>query len=81
MITDSSVGLTSLDEEMLDFLRTENARFLVIANKSDKLNQSERSKQEKNYKALLTEEEKVYFCSSKNLDGFNHIQVRLALDK
>ncbi len=81
LISDSSVGLTELDEEMLNFLRTEGAQFLVVANKCDKLNQSERSKQDKAYKAVLTEEEPVYFTSTKNLDGFNKINERLALDK
>lgn len=80
LITDSSVGLTALDEEMLAFLRTEHAKFLVIANKADKLNQSERSKQEKSYKALLSPEERVYFTSTKNLDGFNRVHEQLALD-
>lgn len=82
LITDASVGLTELDEEMLAFLREEKGvRFAVIANKADKLNQSERSKQEKAYQAVLDETSPAFFCSAKTLLGFNCVNEWIALDR
>jgi GTP-binding protein len=41
LVLDSKVGITDLDRDMIDMLRQQNVPFVVIANKSDKLNQSE----------------------------------------
>ncbi|MFA5838889.1 MAG: ribosome biogenesis GTP-binding protein YihA/YsxC [Candidatus Paceibacterota bacterium] len=40
-ITDSNIGVTKLDEEMLEILENENHSVIVIANKSDKLSQNQ----------------------------------------
>ena len=40
-ITDSNIGITKLDEEMLEILENENHNVIVVANKSDKLSQSQ----------------------------------------
>ena len=82
LVTDASVGLTDADQEMLVFLREEkNIRYVVLANKADKLNQSERSKQEKAYQQGLGGMGTVIFCSTKSLLGFNKINEWLALDR
>lgn len=40
-IIDSRIGITAIDKEMLEILENENHNVIVIANKSDKLSQSE----------------------------------------
>lgn len=47
VILDMKIGVTDLDKEMLGILQNENHRVVVLANKSDKLSQSEMSKQTK----------------------------------
>lgn len=78
LITDSSVGLTDLDEEMLAFLRTEGRTFAVVANKCDKLTQKERAAQEKRYRASLQPDEMLLFCSAKTKEGLAGLRQRLA---
>lgn len=78
LITDSAVGLTDLDEEMLDFLRTEARPFVVIANKCDKLTQKERSAQEKSYRTSLLPSETLVFCSAKTKEGLASLRQQLA---
>lgn len=43
LIIDAQVGLTQIDHEMLTVLREHGHRFIVLANKVDRLNQKERS--------------------------------------
>lgn len=43
LIMDSVVGLTELDKQMLDVLKTNNIRCVVVANKTDKLRVTERA--------------------------------------
>ncbi|TSD03093.1 MAG: GTP-binding protein EngB [Parcubacteria group bacterium Athens0714_16] len=40
-IIDSRIGITTIDKEMLEILENENHNVIVVANKSDKLSQSE----------------------------------------
>lgn len=40
-IIDSRIGITAIDKEMLEILENENHNVIVVANKSDKLSQSE----------------------------------------
>ena len=44
LVLDTKVGITDLDRDMIDMLRDQNVPFVVIANKVDKLNQSELSR-------------------------------------
>ena len=44
LVLDTKVGITDLDRDMIDMLRDQNVPFVVIANKVDKLNQSEMSR-------------------------------------
>ncbi len=44
LIMDSNVGLTDLDRQMLDVLKANNIRCVVVANKTDKLKNTEREK-------------------------------------
>lgn len=74
VLIDSAVGITSLDEEMLAFLRAEGVPFTVLANKADKLNQKERAAQERSISARLEEHEEVIFCSAKTSLGFSDIR-------
>jgi GTP-binding protein len=45
LIVDAQVGLTSNDKEMLALLQEHEYRTVIVANKIDRLNQKERSKQ------------------------------------
>lgn len=45
LIIDSKVGFTDFDREMLGILREYNHHYLIVANKIDKLNQKETSRQ------------------------------------
>lgn len=74
VLLDSAVGVTTLDEEMLEFLRAEAIPFTILANKADKLNQKERSTQEKAIVSHLRDTEEVVFCSAKTSLGFSAIR-------
>jgi GTP-binding protein len=41
LVLDVKAGLTDLDKEMIDILREQNQRYVVLVNKVDKLNQKE----------------------------------------
>ncbi len=53
LIVDSVVKPTSYDKEMADILRAENIPFVVVANKIDRLNQTERAHNMKSIEAAL----------------------------
>jgi GTP-binding protein len=44
LIIDAKVGLAEFDREMIDLLRSQQYSFLVVLNKADKLNNSDRSR-------------------------------------
>jgi GTP-binding protein len=44
LVIDSNVGLTDYDKEMLGIFTKEKHNYLVVSNKSDKLNQSKKAK-------------------------------------
>lgn len=45
LVMDAKVGITEFDQQMIDILREHTHPFMIIANKIDKLTQSEQSKQ------------------------------------
>lgn len=45
LVLDIKAGLTDFDKQMIDLLKEEGHRFIIIANKIDKLNQKEVSQQ------------------------------------
>lgn len=45
LVLDIKAGLTDFDKQMIDLLKEEGHRFIIIANKTDKLNQKEVSQQ------------------------------------
>lgn len=68
LVLDMKVGPTSLDMEMLRILKENDQDILVVANKSDVLNQKERSTQIKNISAKMPGIE-IIPCSAKTEDG------------
>lgn len=53
LIIDSSIKPMPYDKEMADILRAENIPFIVVANKIDRLNQTERAHNMKSIEAAL----------------------------
>jgi len=64
LIIDAKIGVSNFDEEMLDLLKENKHNIFIIANKADKLNQKELSKQAKAIKDKIGEYE-VSFYSAK----------------
>lgn len=61
LLFDSKVGLTSLDQDMIQYLDSINRKVILVGTKLDKTNQSERSKIEKE---VLKFNKQVIFTSS-----------------
>ena len=74
LIIDAFVGITDLDREMLAFLETQQIPFAVLANKADKLSQSERARAEKELHNILAPTAILIFCSAKTSAGFAEIR-------
>lgn len=53
LVVDACIKPTAYDREMVDILRREGHHFVVVANKVDRLNQTERSHNLKNIEATL----------------------------
>lgn len=53
LIVDACVAPMMHDKEMIDFLRAENISFVVVANKVDRLNQTERARNLRTIEAAL----------------------------
>lgn len=68
LVLDMKVGPTDLDLEMLRILQENGQDVLIVANKSDVLNQKERSLQIKNIAAKMPNL-KIVPCSAKTEDG------------
>ena len=63
LVVDSKVGMTDFDKDTLTVLRDEHHPFIVIANKIDKLTQSEASASIKAIQEIVGEAEVVPFSS------------------
>ena len=68
LIIDAKVGPTKLDLEMVDILNKYDHKFIIVANKVDKLKKSERSKKIKDISTRIGNEE-IIFYSAKNGEG------------
>ncbi|HMA68999.1 MAG TPA: ribosome biogenesis GTP-binding protein YihA/YsxC [Candidatus Mcinerneyibacterium sp.] len=72
IIIDAKVGITDLDEMLMDYLAGLNYPIYIIASKADKLNQSQKHKMkkkiEKNYRP-----EEYHFFSSLKKRGVNKV--------
>jgi len=66
LIIDAQIGLKEFDREMVDILTKHKVKFLVVANKADKLKQSERAKVEKNLKKELQEKSAIFYSAKKS---------------
>jgi len=63
LIVDAKVGPTSLDIDIVGFLKELGVDVIVIANKSDKLNQSERIKNLESINNLLAQERTILYSA------------------
>lgn len=77
LIVDAFVGITELDREMIVFLETEKLPFAIVANKVDKLSQSERAATEKRLRAAIDSDTPIIFSSAKTGLGFPQIRQLL----
>ncbi len=68
LIVDAKVGLSDFDIEMADFLKSLGLDVIVVANKSDKLNQSKRAKNLKSITNLLMQDNIILY-SAKTKEG------------
>ncbi len=71
LIIDSRIGCAKFDYEMIEILEDVGLNYVIIANKSDKLNQKEKSA----ITSKLQEEfpDKFFLYSAKNKKGAEHI--------
>ena len=76
LVLDSKVGLTDFDKDMLDVLRGEKHNYIIIANKSDKLNQKELSEKLKIIK-IESGEENVFPYSAMNKKGTDELLKKI----
>ncbi len=68
LIVDAKVGPSAFDIEMSDFLKSLDLDVIIVANKSDKLNQSQRAKNLKSISRLLTQDNVILY-SAKTKEG------------
>ncbi len=68
LIVDAQVGLRDIDRGVLERMREHDYRVVVVANKADRLSQSEKYEMEKNIRAELASEE-LYLYSAKTGRG------------
>lgn len=69
IVLDVKAGLTDFDRQMIEILAAQNHRFLLVANKIDKLNQKERQMQ---LKAITTAAQApVVACSAETREGID----------
>lgn len=78
LIVDAKVGPSDFDIEMADFLKNLDLDVVVVANKSDKLNQSERAKNLKSIRSLLKQDDAVFY-SAKTKSGMGTLLSLLSL--
>jgi len=72
LIIDAKVGPTDFDMEMLGFLAEHGHNVIILANKADKLNMSERAKQSKLIQEKLRSKD-IFFYSAKTKDGVKDV--------
>lgn len=73
MIIDANVGLTDKDILMLEELEKFNKNFIIVANKIDKMTQSEYHKKINEIKKIIGEQHQVIPFSSKNRKGLEKL--------
>jgi len=76
LIIDAKVGPSDFDIEMADFLKGLDLDIIVVANKSDKLNQSERVKNLKSITNLFMQDNIILY-SAKTKSGRNELLQKL----
>jgi len=76
LIVDSKVGPKEFDLEMKELLEDSGIDFIVVANKSDKLTQSETVKMKKEIENIFFEH-KIFFFSSKTKRGKENVLSEL----
>ena len=76
LIVDAKVGPSDFDVEMADFLKGLNLDVIIVANKSDKLNQSQRQKNLKSIRSLLMQDNIILY-SAKTKEGREELLSQL----
>lgn len=64
LILDIKAGITNFDSDMLDILRQQQINYIIVANKSDKLNQKEISKKITAIKLNSNEEDIILYSAT-----------------
>jgi GTP-binding protein len=75
LIIDIKAGITDFDKDMLDILRDQNHPYLIVANKTDKLNRKELQDQIKKIKEESGEENIILYSAT------NKMSPNVILDK
>ena len=79
LLIDSKVGVTELDKDVIDFLREQNYPTVVVAGKTDKINNSKRAILQKNIKITFPESKIIHFSAIKKI-GKTEILKEFSLD-
>lgn len=75
LVIDIKAGITEFDKDMIEILREQNMNYIIVANKSDKLNQKEASEQMTNIKYNSNEEDIILYSAT------DKIRPKLILDR
>ncbi|MCR5097286.1 MAG: ribosome biogenesis GTP-binding protein YihA/YsxC [Erysipelotrichaceae bacterium] len=75
MITDSRIGLTNDDKDMLDYIKDKGFHYLIVANKIDKLSNNQLSN---NKNKLYKEYEHVVYVSAEKKKNIEQIHENIA---
>ena len=75
LIVDIKAGLTQFDKDMLNILREQNMNYIIVANKADKLNQKESSKQIAEIKYNANEDDIIPYSAT------DKVRPKLILDR
>ena len=76
VILDIKVGMTKFDKEVVEILREQNHPYIIVANKSDKLNQKETADQIKKIQEDSLSAD-IMVCSAQTKKGMNKVLERL----
>jgi GTP-binding protein len=80
LIIDAKIGLTPLDQEMIDILKENKIDFVLVANKIDKLKMGDKQKQLKRIQEQVGNLELIPY-SSINKEGRKELLKKIFVQK
>ncbi len=79
LVTDAKTGVTDIDMQMIELLQTEKIPFILVANKTDKLNQKDLHALRVSLENLFSEGQSVVYASAVKKTGRDKIFEAISL--